>query len=66
MHKVTLTIRKGQTVVSCQCRPARGHSPVGQTMDPIGTSKNFDETKELYNDPANHFQQFTEADKIGQ
>lgn len=40
------------------------HEKAGKLYaDPIGPSKNIQESRRLYNDPANHWAPFTDADK---
>ena len=64
-HQVILFTPSGKTsiMVSCNCR--RSKSPVNgvTNFDPIGVSRDLNESRELYNDPENHKEPFTEADK---
>lgn len=67
VHQVRFIASAGGILVSCNCRvraPESNNSTDGsRSHDPIGLSRNLDESRRLYNDPANHWAPFTEKDK---
>lgn len=67
VHALKISLSKNQLMVSCECRARVGtHSKAGKiTFDPIGPTKNHDESRELYNNPDNHWAPFGEEDKLG-
>lgn len=68
-HQVILSASHGKITVSCNCRlervsadqnPAPGvFIPGALAYKPIGITHNTDDTKRLYNDPKNHYTEFT-------
>ena len=66
-HSVILRSRKRTITVSCKCRTRTGnHSKAGKPYaEPIGETRNWNETVALYNDPENHWAPFEEKDRIG-
>lgn len=63
-HQVVLCIQHGtaSVVVSCNCRGVH-HSNKEVTYVPMGKVKDLDESRRLYNDPANHNKPFTKEDE---
>lgn len=64
-HQVILTTPNHTTVISCNCRIVRTSHLKGSRPHylPIGPTRSIEESRELYNDPENHFAPFTEADR---
>lgn len=66
-HQVRFSSAYGSQVqVSCNCRKTVGkHEKAGKLIyDPIGLSRNIDESRQLYNDPDNHWAPFdSEVDR---
>lgn len=50
-----------RVLVSCNCRSA--FNKKGHYYDPIGPVMTLEESRKLYNNPANHHKPFTEEDK---
>lgn len=65
-HQPIISFSGGSLTVSCNCRVTVGqHEKAGKLIySPIGSSKDYKETRWLYNDPDNHWAEFTEEDKI--
>ena len=66
-HKLLLRVRKHKIYLSCACRETKGkHSKAGVRLySYIAETTNFDQTREYYNDPENHWAPFTDEDRIG-
>lgn len=64
-HQVQLHLNNHVVYVSCNCRKTVGeHAKAGKLYyDPIGPSKNIEESRRLYNDPINHWAPFSDDDK---
>lgn len=65
-HQVRFTTINHQVHISCVCRSKDALPPESRKgkahFDPIGLSRNLDESRKLYNDPENHFAPFTDED----
>ena len=64
-HQVKLSLVKQRVTVSCNCRATQGkHSKAGKIFyEPMGFSDSIDESRRLYNNPANHNAEFTQEDE---
>lgn len=65
LHQVRFSSSHGRITVSCNCRMTTGgHEKAGKlTASPMGRCRNLEESRELYNNPANHWAPFTDEDK---
>lgn len=65
IHQVRFVTRVQKIYVSCICRSRTGdHEKAGKLFqEPIGSTKNLAEARDLYNDPENHWAPFTNDDK---
>lgn len=65
-HQVVFTQRGGGGQnVSCNCRATVGeHEKAGKFYySPMGESRNIETSRELYNNPDNHFAPFSDEDR---
>ena len=62
MHGLIIRTRQHKIYVSCECRTKLGTTENfkdgSRSADYIGQTRNLDETRELYNDPENHYEPF--------
>lgn len=62
MHEVVFSLKKGKVHVSCACRtrpPTTENGKDGSRSHvSMGESKSLDESRELYNNPDNHWAPF--------
>lgn len=65
LHQVIFTTRNHVVNISCNCRMTTGtHEKAGKLFaKPIGPTRNMEESRRLYNNPANHWAPFTDEDK---
>lgn len=57
-HQVVFTVTAGVAYVSCNCR----RTATGK-YDPIGTCHTIKRAHELYDNPENHFKEFSKEDE---
>lgn len=66
-HQVRFRQVNTFTIITCVCRTRMGEteffSDGSRSLSPIGPTRNIEESRELYNDPANHWAEFTDEDK---
>lgn len=64
-HQVIFSTNRGKLQVSCNCRKTVGrHEKAGKIFNsPMGVVRNLEESRELYNNPENHWAEFTEEYK---
>lgn len=64
-HQVRFSMVRRQVSVSCNCRATTGkHEKAGKIIySSMGFSSTIEESRRLYNDPANHWAPFSEGDK---
>jgi hypothetical protein len=64
-HQVRFSTTRNVVTVSCNCRMHPGaHAKAGKlNASPMGTSKSINESRELYNNPSNHWAPFTTEDE---
>lgn len=64
-HQVVFFTPSGKTaiMVSCNCLADKNAINGVTFYDPIGRTENLDQSRELYNNPANHKSQFDDCDK---
>lgn len=65
VHQVRFSSSHNVVQISCVCRNRTGrHEKHGKLYaDPIGPTKDIEESRRLYNDPANHWAPFADEDK---
>jgi hypothetical protein len=65
-HQVRISYSGAGISVSCNCRVTTGrHEKAGKLIyDPIGYTTGYEDTKRLFNNSENHWEPFTEGDKI--
>lgn len=52
-----------QVHVSCNCRKLAGHNQHSPAYESMGSSTTLEQSRRLYNNPANHAVEFTQEDK---
>jgi hypothetical protein len=66
-HQVRFIAGNPGIFVSCNCRRRAAETENfydgSRSFDPMGLSRNLDESRKLYNDPKNHWAPFTDKDK---
>lgn len=61
VHQVVLIERNHKIYVSCNCREKLNYTTY--SYDPIAETNSIEESRKLYNDPANHWVKFTQEDE---
>lgn len=61
-HQVVLFTLGSVVQISCNCRLVR-HKTGSYGYDSMGPTANIEESRRLYNDPANHWNEFTGEDE---
>lgn len=66
-HQVRFTMVGSTVQISCVCRAKPGTTinatDGSRSLSHIGPTRNIEESRELYNDPDNHWTDFTEEDR---
>lgn len=67
IHQVRFRTQNHVINITCICRTKPGEtenfSDGSRSLSMIGPTRNIEESRELYNDPSNHWAEFTEEDR---